>query len=139
MSIEQNKRVVERFYEHLRAGTIGAATDIVTPDCVRHDPSGHQEPGPSGFAARVKRTDAAFTDLNSVPDIVMAEGDKVAVRWTITGRHTGPYRGFPSTGREVTFSSVNIFRIENGRIAEIWNHRDDLSVLEQIGAIPPTS
>ena len=95
MSIEQNKRVVERFYEHLRAGTIGAATDIVTPDCVRHDPSGHQEPGPSGFAARVKRTDAAFTDLNSVPDIVMAEGDKVAVRWTITGRHTGPYRGFP--------------------------------------------
>lgn len=135
MSTEENKRLVERFYDHLRKGTIGDTTDIVTPDCIRHDPSGREDPGPSAFAARVRRTEGALSDLVSTPDIVIAEGDKVAVRWTITARHTGPRDGFPATGRNVTFSGVNIFRIENGRIAEIWNHRDDLSVLQQIGAV----
>ena len=135
MSTEENKSIVERFYEHLSVGTIGTATDIITPDCIRHDPLGHEEFGPSGFAARARRTDAAFTDLKLVPDIILAEGDKVAVRWTITAKHTGPYRGFPATNRDVKFSGVNIFRIENGRIAEIWNHRDDLSTLLQIDAI----
>jgi len=135
MSTEENKRLVELFYEHLRGGTIGRAADVITPDCIRHDPSGREDPGPSGFAARVGRTDGAFSDLKSTPDMVLADGDKVAVRWTITCRHTGPYRGFPATGRDVKFSGVNIFRIENGRIAEVWNHRDDLSVLQQIGAV----
>jgi steroid delta-isomerase-like uncharacterized protein len=135
MSTEENKRLVERFYAHHRTGTIGQATDVVTPDCIRHDPSGREEPGPSGFAARVARTEAAFSEWVSTPNIVMADGDKVAVRWTITAKHTGPCDGFPATGRNVKFSGVNIFRIENGRIAEIWNHRDDLSVLQQIGAV----
>ena len=135
MNTEENKQPVARFYEHLRAGTIGQATDVVAPNCIRHDPSGREDPGPSGFAARVGRTEAAFSDLVSTPNIVIAEGDKVAVRWTITAKHTGRRNGFPATGRSVTFSGVNIFRIENGRTAEIWNHRDDLSVLQQIGAV----
>jgi steroid delta-isomerase-like uncharacterized protein len=81
------------------------------------------------------RTNAAFSDQQWIPEIVMADDDKVAVSWTITGKHTGQYRGFPATGKDVTLKGVNIFRIEDGRIAEIWNFRNDLWVLQQIGAV----
>jgi predicted ester cyclase len=64
---------------------------------------------------------------------VIAEGDNVAARWTASGTHTGAWGAVQPTGRFVTFSGVNIFRFEDGRVAEIWNHRDDLGLQEQLG------
>lgn len=64
----------------------------------------------------------------------MAEGDLVAARWTTIGTHTGPWAGIDSTGKQVTFSGVNIFRLEDGKVVELWNHRDDLGLMDQIGA-----
>jgi predicted ester cyclase len=58
----------------------------------------------------------------------------VAARWTAQGTHTGRWGNVDPTGRFVTLSAVNLFRFERGRVAEIWNHRDDLGLQEQLGA-----
>jgi len=65
---------------------------------------------------------------------MVADGDLVAARWTAGGTNTGPWGGVAPTGRSCTFSGVNIFRFENGKVAEIWNHRDDLGLQVELGA-----
>lgn len=67
-------------------------------------------------------------------DLILAEGDLVAARWTTEGTNTGPWAGRPPTGKRARFSGVNIFRIEGGQVVELWNHRDDLGLMQQIGA-----
>ena len=116
---------------------MAAASELAAADCVRHDPSGPVPVGPAGFAAMASRWRAALPDLQLHIDLMLAEADLVAARWTITGTHTGPLGRISPSGKAVTFSGVNIFRLASGRIAEIWNHRDDLRLYQQIGALPP--
>jgi predicted ester cyclase len=66
-------------------------------------------------------------------DLILAEGDLVAARWTTEGKNTGPWAGRPPTGKRARFSGVNIFRIEGGKVVELWNHRDDLGLMQQLG------
>jgi predicted ester cyclase len=59
----------------------------------------------------------------------------VAARWTAAGTHSGAWGEVAPTGRKVSFSGVNVFRFGSaGRVVEIWNHRDDLGLMEQVGA-----
>ncbi len=66
-------------------------------------------------------------------DLILADGDLVAARWTTTGTHTGPWGGVEPTGTPVTFSGVNVFRFADGKVVELWNHRDDLGLMQQLG------
>ena len=77
---------------------------------------------------------AAFPDLRMVVDLILSDGDLVAARWTSTGMFSGPWGDVAPTGARATFSGVNIFRIRDGRVVELWNHRDDLGLMEQVGA-----
>jgi predicted ester cyclase len=61
----------------------------------------------------------------------------VAARWTIAGTQTGALGGIPPSGKAVIVSGAHVFRLVSGRIAEIWNHRNDLRLYQQIGALPP--
>ena len=138
VTTEANRDVVRRFYELMwNKGDVAQASKLIHPHCVRHDPSGPVPSGPEGFAAMAQKWRAAFSDLALVVDMMLAEGDLVAARWTITATHTGAFAGVPISFKSIRFSGVNIFRINDGQIAEIWNHRDDLSVMQQVGAIPP--
>jgi predicted ester cyclase len=67
-------------------------------------------------------------------DLLIAEGDLVMGRWSTRGTHTGEWAGVSPTGKRAVFSGVNIFRITNGKVVELWNHRDDLGLMEQLGA-----
>lgn len=135
---EDPKHTVRRFYEEVwNRGSAAAASALASPDCVRHDPSGPVPMGPAGFSAMASRWRAALPDLRLHIDLMLAEADLVAARWTITGTHRGPLGTIPPSGKAVTFSGVNVFRLASGRIAEIWNHRDDLRLYQQIGALPP--
>lgn len=132
-----NKRLVQRFYEEVWAGgNLGFAEQVFAPDYARHDlrPTA-AAPGPAGQAEIARAFRAAFPDLTWRVDLVLAEGDLVAARWTASGTHTGAWAGTPATGRRVEFSGVNIFRFgPSGRVVELWNHRDDLGLREQLGA-----
>jgi steroid delta-isomerase-like uncharacterized protein len=78
----------------------------------------------------------AFPDLQVAVEDVIAEGDKVVCRDTVTGTHQGEYRGLPPTGKSVTYNEIFILRFVNGRIAEIWGIVDVFSQMQQLGAIP---
>jgi predicted ester cyclase len=66
--------------------------------------------------------------------LIIGEQDFVVGRWTASGTHLGSWSGLEASGRRVSFSAANIFRFEHGKVAEIWNHRDDLGFREQVGA-----
>jgi steroid delta-isomerase-like uncharacterized protein len=78
----------------------------------------------------------AYPDLHVSVDDVIAEGDKVVTRNTVTGTHRGEYMGVPPTGKPVTYKEIFIFRFANGRIAETWGVVDVLAQLKQLGAFP---
>jgi steroid delta-isomerase-like uncharacterized protein len=136
MSAEDNKKLVLRFYEEVwHKGNVEVADDVFARDYVRHDLRTTQAaPGPEGQKQIARAFRAAFPDLVFDVEIVIAEGDYVTARWTASGTHAGPWGDVDATGRLVTFSGVNIFRFERGLVAEIWNHRDDLGLQEQLGA-----
>jgi steroid delta-isomerase-like uncharacterized protein len=130
-----NKALVLRFYDELwNKGNGAAAYELVAPDNVRHDlRPGNAPPGPEGqkLIAEIFRT--AFPNLHINVDAVVAEGDTVVARWTMRGTHEGAWAGVPPTGKHISFSGVNFFRITGGKITEIWNFRDDLGLREQLG------
>jgi len=84
----------------------------------------------------VRRILAGFPDACNTIDEIVAEADRVVVRWTMTGTHGGDGLGFPATGRAVRLEGVTISRIADGRIAEHWSFRDDLGLLRQLGLMP---
>jgi steroid delta-isomerase-like uncharacterized protein len=136
MTGDANKQVVRRFYEELwNRGNLAAADELVAPAYVRHDlRAGDAPPGPAGQKAVAEKFRRAFPDMRLEVEALVADGDLVAARWTISGTHTGAWGDVAPTGRSVRFSGVNFFRIADEQIAEIWNVRDDLGLREQLGA-----
>jgi steroid delta-isomerase-like uncharacterized protein len=137
VDVEANKALVFRFYEEVWArGNVDFAKNVFVDDYVRHDLRPTQAaPGAAGQALIAEQFRGAFPDLAWEVDLVLGDGDLVAARWTASGTHSGAWGDVPPTGRRATFSGVNIFRFgDEGKVVEIWNHRDDLGLMEQIGA-----
>ena len=130
------KVLVRRFYEEAwDKGQLEVADELFAPDYVRHDlRAGVAVPGPQGQKDIATAFRAAFPDLRFVVDFVLADGDHVVGRWTATGTHTGPWSAMAPTGRQVSFSGINVFRFADGKVVELWNHRDDLGLMEQLGS-----
>ena len=135
-SAEANKALVLRFYEEVwNKGNVGFAQEVFAENYVRHDLRPTQaEPGPAGQAKIASDFRRAFPDLRFNVDLVLADGDLVAARWTAKGTNLGQWGALAATGKAATFSGVNIFRFANGKVVEIWNHRDDLGLMQQVGA-----
>jgi steroid delta-isomerase-like uncharacterized protein len=132
----ENKALVRRFYEEAWAkGELDVIDEVFANDYVRHDLRSTQAlPGPEGMKRITADFRSAFPDLRFEVEIVIADDEFAAARWTASGTHLGAWGAVEPTGRGATFSGVNIFRFENGKVAEIWNHRDDLGLMEQVGA-----
>jgi steroid delta-isomerase-like uncharacterized protein len=135
VSTEANKALWRRFYEEVwDQGNTDFAYEVFADDYVRHDlRASDAVPGPAGQKKIADDFRAAFPDLRVVVDFVFGEGDWVVGRWLAAGTHTGVWAGYEPTGRTMSFSAVNVCRFEDGKVAEIWNHRDDLGLQEQIG------
>lgn len=80
----------------------------------------------------------AFPDVHWTIEDMVAEGSKVAMRFTARGTHRGSVVGFPGTGRRITVTGTTIFRIESARLVEAWTHWDTLGLLQQLGVADPT-
>lgn len=92
--------------------------------------------GPASFAATLHDLRASFPDLRYTIDDLVAENDRVVVRWHWNGDHTGPFRNFPPSHKRVTASGISIFQIEDGKITHAWLQLDQLGFLQQIGVLP---
>ena len=129
---EASTELVQRFRRALFGrGDLGAADGLLAPGFVWH---GTASMGVAGLQEHAIALRAAFPDLTPTVDRVVAEGDRVAVLWTLSGTHLGDYREVPATGNRVSTSGIDIYRIENGKIAEAWTVGDDLGLLMQLGA-----
>src|SRR5262245_47070541 len=136
MSTEEHKALVRRFYDEVwNGGDVEVAREVFADDYVRHDlrPTS-AAPGGAGMAAIARAFRQAFPDIRMEVDVLLAEGHLVAARWTTTGTFTGTWGDIAPTGRRARFSGVNIFRFAGGRVVELWNHRDDLGLMQQVGA-----
>lgn len=136
MTTNDCKMLVRRFYDEVwNQGNVEFAHEVFHDDYVRHDLRPTQAmAGAAGQARIAADFRRAFPDLQFNVDLIVAEGDLVAARWTATGTHEGAWGRIAPTGKRATFSGVNIFRFAEDKVAEIWNHRDDLGLLEQVGA-----
>jgi steroid delta-isomerase-like uncharacterized protein len=133
---EENKALVLRFYEEVwNMGNVDVTLEVFAPDYERHDlrPS-ETVPGPAGQAKVAADFRAAFPELRMEVDLILAEGSLLAARWTPEGTNTGARGSRPATGKRARFSRVNIFRFRDGKVAQLWNHRDDLGLMQQLGA-----
>jgi steroid delta-isomerase-like uncharacterized protein len=130
MGIEEHRSLVRRFYDEVwNQGNVEFANEVFAPDYVRHDLRPTQAlPGGAGQAKIAAEFRAAFPDLRMVVDLVLAEDDLVAARWTTEGTNTAAWGGRSPTGKHAVFSGVNIFRFQGGKVVELWNHRDDLGL-----------
>jgi steroid delta-isomerase-like uncharacterized protein len=130
-----NKKLIRRFYEEVWGkGNLAVTQEVFAVDYVRHDLRPTTAlPGPEGQAKIAQDFRAAFPDLQIRIDLILAEDDLVAARWTMEGTNLGSWGGKEPTGKHVKFSGVNLFRISNGKVVEIWNHRDDLGLMQQVG------
>lgn len=137
MGVVENKALVRRFYEEVwDRGNVEFAHEVFADDYVRHDLRSTQaRPGAAGMAKIAADFRRAFPDAHWRIDLLLGEDDLVVARWTASGTHSGSWGDIAPSGKSVTFSGVNIFRFgEHGKVAEIWNHRDDLGLMEQVGA-----
>ena len=136
MSIETNKTVVRRFYEEVHnQGKRAVLKEIAVEDYVEHNPFPGHGQGLDGFQQRVEMLQNAFTMNFTIEDMI-AEEDKVVVRWINHNVHHGPFMGIPATGKSATVSGIDIHLLRNGRLAEHWDVVDTLSLLQQLGVLP---
>ena len=136
MSTENNKLLVERLYDEvLNQQHTGSLVELAAPDYAEHDPVPGQGEGLAGLTDRVRLLTSAFAPRFEIQDLV-AEGDRVVVRWTNTGTHVGEFAGIPPTGRSFQIAGIDVYRIESGRLAEHWHVIDELRLLQQLGVIP---
>ena len=138
MSAEENKALVRRWFEELfNQAKLDLADEIVTPDHVTHDTSTPEHlPGPEGERQLVNLVRGAFPDGRITIEDLVAEGDRVAVRWTFRGTHRGDFMGIAPTGKEVEMGAMDLFRVAGGKIAETWSNVDMMTMMHQLGAIP---
>lgn len=108
-----------------------AIAEMLLPDAVIHD-GNIDAVGPDGFYPFYDRLRAALSEIHVKVQDTFAEGDKLWVRWSCTGKHTGSGLGIPPTGKTISVTGISILRVSNGRMIEGWQNWDMLGMMEQI-------
>jgi steroid delta-isomerase-like uncharacterized protein len=139
MSTEQNKELATRMVEEIFSrGNVGKVDEFLTPDFIEREqlPPG-VPPGREGVKQLATMMRSAFPDLKATIEDAVAEDDKVVMRWTCTGTHSGgEFMGVPPTGKKVSIEVIDIIRIADGKFAEHWGLMDNTALMQQLGATP---
>ena len=137
MSTEENKAIIRRMTEEFyNQCNIERADDFFADTYVHHDPASPHVRDRDGLKETVRAFRSGCPDLHITTDDLVAEGDQVTKRWTIHATHTGDLAGLPPTGKRIALSGLELFRLADGKIVECWSAYDNLSLLQQLGAIP---
>lgn len=134
-----NKALADRFHTDIfQAGRLDVADEILSPDFVIHAPGYPPEwaRGPAGTKQLASAIIDGIPDRQIAHHETIAEGDLVMVRWSMTGTHGGDLMGVPPTGEPIDVTGFDLFRIADGKIAEVWQNWDQLGLMQQIAAIP---
>jgi steroid delta-isomerase-like uncharacterized protein len=140
MSTEANKALIHRWVDEVLntrdVSDQSRAYQLVAPDFVGHFPGQPPIEGLEAYRQFGSVYFSAFPDLQITPEDLIAEGDKVTMRYDWRGTHTGELMGIPPTGKQVITSGISILRVANGKITEQWDNFDNLGMLQQLGVLP---
>ena len=136
VSKEANIASQEHLADNINSGDVATAVESFAEDCVDHDPAPGQEPGRKGFESFFTALREGFPDAKIAPETLVADGDQVAVAYTLSGTHEGEFQGIEPTHRKIEIRGVQIGRFEDGKIVERWGASDELGILKQLGAAP---
>jgi steroid delta-isomerase-like uncharacterized protein len=131
---EENKRLVETLCKTVfQKHDFSKLDDIMRDDYIQHNPDTPQ--GKAGFKQFFEEIFKGLPDFSYTINKIIAEGDIVMMHSTTTATHLGEWLGNPPTGNKLNFDVVDIFRIENGKIAEHWDVADTLKLFTQVGQV----
>jgi len=134
MSLEENKAIIRRFIEAFNRHDLSSIDELLDPDFVDHT----HKTGREGLKQLFGMAFKAFPDWHESIEEIIAEGDKVWVRLTYTGTHTGEFMGIAPTGKTLTTEMVDIYRIVDGKHVEGRFIVDQLDFLKELGVIEYT-
>jgi len=133
---EKNKEFIAAYTEDFwNIQNIAAFEKYYATGFIEHHASGDQNFEQTKGLCQAYLT--AFPDLHITTDLLVAEGDKVTKVWTANCTHRGDFMGIKATGKLVVVKGIEVFRIADGKIQEIWASMDNLGMLQQLGIIPP--
>jgi predicted ester cyclase len=135
VNTEDNKSVVRNMLQLIEKGDVQNAEKFFSPNWVNHDPS---LPPMQGFegARQLISLWHSFSDKKITIEDSIAEGDRVAIRFKLSGTQTGTFLGIAPTGKTIHISATGIFRIVDGKASDNWVNIDALGLLQQLGAVP---
>lgn len=134
-SVEQNEAVVRQVLALIDERNLDEAFELYALDYIYHGPAGELR-GRDGIRGLWDVFLTGFPDLHSTIEDMISEGDKVVLRWRVEGTHTGEFMGVAPSNMKMTLGITEIFRVANGQLVEAWDQFDQLSLMQQIGAIP---
>ena len=133
---EENKRIAHRVLEELfEKGNLEAADELIHPHFVNHEAPPDNPQGPEGLKETISWLRSLWGPMRFTIEDEICEGDKVAARVVMHGRHVGEFLGRPPSGKEFATKQIHIWRIENDKAIEHWSVRDDLGQALQLGLI----
>ena len=137
MSTEANKALVRRTLEEFyNKGNIARADEFFAADYANHDPAQPEARDLEGLKRYWMATCAGFPDHETTIEELLADGEMVVKRATTRGTQTSEFNGLPATGKRLVVSSISIYRIVDGKIAECWWGYDSLGIMQQLGVMP---
>ena len=139
MSLEENKKIIRRIYDELwNERKLEVADEVIAAEgYVNYDTGLTLVPaGPEHMKQTVRMVTAGFPDNHHEVEDVIAEGDRIVARVTLTSTHEGEFMGISPTGRKIVVNEIHVYRLENGKAVEHRVGRDDLGAMRQLGVIP---
>lgn len=137
MSAERNKAILRQLTDAVNSGDMSVVNELVAENYVLHT-SGGQEIGIEGYKQYLERIRNIYPDFHLTIEDMIAEGDKVAHRFTWRGRHRGGFQGIDPAGKPVTVKAIAVSRFADDKIAEEWTIHDRLGLYQQLEVVPPT-
>jgi steroid delta-isomerase-like uncharacterized protein len=139
VNAEENKAIVLHHWEEaVNKGNMDLIDEIFAPDFVAHE-ADQDIRGPEGVRQFILMLRVGFPDLHVIVEDVVAEEDKVVVRWVASGTHQGDLMGLPPSGKRVSVAGITISRFEGGKLAEEWELYDTMGMMQQLDAIPSST
>jgi ketosteroid isomerase-like protein len=132
-----NIAIVRKFFEvGPSKGDLAAADALLHHKFSLHTPLPTPGPGIVEMNNVITTCRAAFHGLHVTIDDIMADGNKVTARFTARGIHNGEFMGVPPTGKAITMTGIEIFRVKEGKIAELWGEVNLMGLMQQLGMLP---
>lgn len=134
MNNETSKQLAQRFLDAFEAGDTQVLGEFVKPDYIQHSKGAPQ--GLAGVQMFMGMMRGAFPDAHLEIHHIIAENDHVVAHWTMTGTQQAPFLNVPATNRPIKIEGMDIWRVQDGMLAEHWDSYDQLGMMQQLGVIP---